>query len=473
LVQTFGFGAEERLERLLAKEPSCVIVSTTFILLDRISALGEIREKVRRLSPRTKVVAGGSSLHWCVKTYPEFVPYILDFCDVIVDDAQGLGTLCRLIEGLKRGEELEAVPNLIYSRRGRMVRTQREQERISINELAPDWTRWIPRNYKGRVRLQTSQGCPYQCRFCDFRLRNRTECKSLEVLRNELRALSSIGVAKLDFIDDLFTLPEQRLRSICRMMLDEKFNFRWFCLSRSSGLSADTVRLMAEAGCEMVNIGMESAAPEILRNMDKRTNVEESYAQMEEFRRHGITVFCNFILGFPGETDETIGQTLHFLNTAAIDAYFLILFVSARSTKADAQEFRKEFKLKGEYLGWRHATGSASEFANKMNDFVSRVSSRVLRVGGLEEVCMLLDDGYTPAEMRALAPIIKGLAEWKRGNGIRPEDREKSLKLLEGLKAFEETRRRNNPCAANSGGAKPNWRRTSQPMTLSGAPKIL
>jgi hypothetical protein len=168
--------------------------------------------------------------------------------------------------------------------------------------------------------------------------------------------------------------------------------------------------------------------------------VEEAYAQMEAFSRHGVAVFSNFILGFPGETDHSIGQTIRFLNTAAIDAYFLVLFMANRGTGCDTREFRRALKLKGEYTHWRHATGSASGMAGRMNDFVSRVSSRVLRVGGLHEMHMLLDDGYTREDLRALAPIIKGLADWKRGRSIRPQDTRKSLELLDELKALEEVR---------------------------------
>jgi p-methyltransferase len=450
IVQTFGFESMERVDRLLSEQPVCVVVSTTFVTLDVILALREIHERVAQRSPRTKVVVGSSVLRWYINNYPEIVPTVLDCCDIIIDDAQGLDTLCRLVQALKRGTGLESVPNLVYRRRGRTCRTPREPDRIPIDDLAPDWSRWLPAGYTERVAVQTSQGCPFTCRFCDFRLMNRTDYKSLEVLRRELRSLKAVGVRKVDFVDDLFTLPEERLVAICRMMLEERFDFSWFCLSRSSGLSTDAVQLMAEAGCTMVNVGMESADPTVLANMNKQTTVEGSYELVEAFSRHGIAVFTNIILGFPGETDESIERTIAFLNDSGVDAYFLNLFQVGRGTLADTSSFRKRFALEGEYILWKHLSGSSLEFAGKIGDVVARVSEDVLRVGGLEAMQMLMNDGYTREELAAMEPVMRELAGRQRGPRVQPSEVERSRTLLGRLGELEQARGR-MPCAAPNG----------------------
>jgi molybdenum cofactor biosynthesis enzyme MoaA len=440
LIQTFGFESEERVNRLLARRPVAVVVSTTFITLDVILALKEIFDRVKQHSPRTRVIVGSSMLHWYMGNYPEIVPIILDCCDLIIDDAQGFHTLCDVVHRLKRGAEIDTVPNLILRRRGKICRTRREPEKTSIDDLAPDWGRWLPRGYAGRVRVQTSQGCPFTCRFCDFRLMNATDYKSVDVLREELRSLHAIGVTKIDFVDDLLTLPEKRLQAICRMMLEERFEFSWFCLSRSAGLSDDSVRLMAEAGCSMVNIGMESADPTVLNNMKKRTDPSAARRQMDAFHHNRIAIFSNFILGFPGETDASLARTVEFLNSTPIDAYFLTLFIAGRGTGVDTPEFRKQFRLEGEYRYWKHGTGTAREMAGKISDFVAGVSDTILRVDGLDEMQMLLDAGYAREDLARLAPIMKGLATWSRNGTIRPQDVEASRGWLQRLAALEGAR---------------------------------
>jgi hypothetical protein len=439
-IQTFGFESEDRVDRLLAQRPVAVVVSTTFITLDVVLALKEIFDRVKRCSPGTQVIVGSSMMHWYMGNYPEIVPIVLDCCDMVIHDAQGFQTLRDVVHRLKRGEGIESVPNLLFRRRGRIRRTRREPEKIPLDDLAPDWKRWLPHGYAGRVRVQTSQGCPFTCRFCDFRLMNATDYKSVDALREELRSLRAIGVTKIDFVDDLLTLPEQRLQAICRMMLEERFEFSWFCLSRSSGLGAESVRLMAEAGCTMVNVGMESADPTVLKNMNKRTDVSASLRQMDSFHQSGITVFSNFILGFPGETDESIARTVEFLNSASIDAYFLTLFMAGRGTGVDAPKFRKQFDLEGEYLYWRHSTGTALEMAGKIGDFVAGVSKTTLRVNGLDEMQMLLDAGYAREDLPLLAPIMKGLATWNRNGTVLPQDVEASHAWLRQLEELERAR---------------------------------
>ena len=310
-----------------------------------------------------------------------------------------------------------------------------------MRDFAPDWERWLPRGYAGRVAVQTSQGCPFTCKFCDFRLMNRTDYKPLGVLREELRALHAIGVRKIDFVDDLFTLPEERLVEVCRMILDEGWDFDWFCLSRSSGLSEGAVRLMAEAGCTMVNVGMESADPVVLANMSKNTRVDEARRQVEAFGRHGITVFTNIILGYPGETDESIGRTIRFLNETGVHAYFLNLFQVGRGTIVDAPEYRERFALVGENELWSHRTGTSLEFAGKMSEFADQVSGAVLRLGGLEDMQMLMNGGYTRPQLAALAPLMQGLAECARTSAGAPAHAiQRSRELLDQLACLERAR---------------------------------
>ena len=263
-------------------------------------------------------------------------------------------------------------------------------------------------------------------------------------LSHELKNALATAKELAGLLDDLSQMAteerpvkNERLQSICRMMLEERFEFSWFCLSRSSGLSQESVRLMAEAGCQMVNVGMESADPTVLMNMNKRTRVAEAHRQIEAYHRNGVAVFSNFILGFPGETDRSIGRTIDFINSSAINAYFLNLFIVGRGTGIDRPKMRKQFRLEGEYICWRHATGSSLEMAGKIAGIVSRIDDGILRVGGLDEMQMLMDHGYTVADLRSLAPEIKGLSDWTRGGRIRPRDVENSRKRLERLANLE------------------------------------
>lgn len=114
--------------------------------------------------------------------------------------------------------------------------------------------------------------------------------------------------------------------------------------------------------------------------------------------------------------------------------------MAGRGTGVDSPRFRKQVRLEGEYLYWRHGTGSAAEMAEKIAGFVSGVSETTLRVDGLDEVQMLLDAGDSREDLPRSAPIMKGPATWSRAGAIVPQDVEASRGWLEKLAALERAR---------------------------------
>ncbi|OQX87288.1 MAG: hypothetical protein B6D55_03795 [Candidatus Omnitrophica bacterium 4484_70.2] len=436
LIQTFDYEPRTSLERIFASAPLVTVISTTFITLDNILAIKEVSDYIKKHSPATKIILGSWALYYNLTHYPEFLKVILNFCDFIIYEPQGYQTLLKLILTIKKNKDISQVNNLIYQTKGKIIRTPLKREKNSINDHPINWDKIIKIYKPRRVRIATSQGCPFTCRFCNFR-EHPLEYKSIEVLRKELHTVKSAGINKIDFVDDLFCHPEERLIKICKMMLKEKFNFRWFCLSRASGLKKETIKLMAEAGCELVNIGMESADPNVLFNIDKKTDVEQAYQQLENFRKYGITIFCDFFIGFPGETEETINNTLKFLNTACINAYSLFLFILQRGTLIDTPQMREKFNLKGEYIAWNHYTGNSLKMVKKMSTFIRNVKDEILKVRGLEDIHILIDEGYTSNDLKVLAKITKQLFTLGTKSKITPEDIEKSSRLINQLEEFE------------------------------------
>jgi p-methyltransferase len=229
------------------------------------------------------------------------------------------------------------------------------------------------------------------------------------VLREELRSIRDAGVRWVYFIDDLFTLPEGRFRKILRMMIEEDFGFRWYCLSRATGLRADTIAMMAEAGCACVNAGMESGDPGVLANIDKRLDLCKAERQLATFGRHGIAVSCTYFVGFPGETDDSIANTLRFINSAHCDAVCLHFFTLGRGSLVDGPELRKRFRLRGEYRFWRHCTGNALQMSERLLYLSENIRDDILRVQDADEKVVLVQHGYRPGDLRALARLINPL----------------------------------------------------------------
>jgi anaerobic magnesium-protoporphyrin IX monomethyl ester cyclase len=151
-------------------------------------------------------------------------------------------------------------------------------------------------------------GCPFTCDFCSrpvfgdlFRRRN------LDAVFEEIEQIRHYGYDCLWIADDNFTLSLPYLKEFCRRMVGNKIS--WSCLSRVSGVNEDMVRMIKEAGCQRVYLGLETGSEATLKLMNKKATVEEGINAVHQFRKAGIETAAFFIVGYPGETPASIDET--------------------------------------------------------------------------------------------------------------------------------------------------------------------
>lgn len=314
-----------RVERLL-RETECVFLSTTY--LHDLSELECVVQRVKR--PHNRIVAGGALLGVIAGQW-EGMPAI----DVA---AVGYGEL--LTESLvgwirSRYTTLEAPSG------GRLLRKKHTaflHSGVPATEdldflPAPDWG-LAERDHGKRFRMiyyESVRGCPYRCNFCNYPFLfddTRFRYKSAEKMADDWeRYASALGVEYITCLDSLFTVPRPRLKRFCRLLIERKIKVRWICYARADDLADEgTVILMKQAGAHQVQIGIESGDPALLRNMNKACSVEANWRALENCRKHGLTSAASLIVGFPGETEETIERTYRFLETSPPDFYFLATF---------------------------------------------------------------------------------------------------------------------------------------------------
>jgi radical SAM superfamily enzyme YgiQ (UPF0313 family) len=166
--------------------------------------------------------------------------------------------------------------------------------------------------------------------------------------------MKDAGVRDVIFIDDTFNVPFPRFKDICRMMIRNRFGFRWVSFFRCSSCDEEALDLMKESGCLGVYLGIESGDTQILRNMHKFARIEryrESIAKMSE---RGILSLASMIIGFPGETGETVQRSIDFLNAAKPSFYNVQIYY--HDTQAPIEKRRHEFDITGSGYSWRHST---------------------------------------------------------------------------------------------------------------------
>jgi len=206
----------------------------------------------------------------------------------------------------------------------KIIHTER---RLPIEDL--DALPWVTPIYKRDLEIErynvpfllhpyisfyTTRGCPAKCTFCLWPQTfdgHAWRQRSVDAVAAEVKQALEMfpQVREIFFDDDTFTIGKQRVLALC-----EKFkplNFTWSCTSRVH-VDLETLQAMRAAGCRLFIVGYESGNPQILKNIKKGATVEQAREFTKNCKKAGIVIHGDFIIGLPGETPETIEETLKF-----------------------------------------------------------------------------------------------------------------------------------------------------------------
>jgi radical SAM superfamily enzyme YgiQ (UPF0313 family) len=166
-----------------------------------------------------------------------------------------------------------------------------------------------------------TRGCPNQCMFCDRsvfgnRCRAYSPAYAVRLIR-DLR--ENFGVRELLIEDDTFVVVPARVREFCERLIAEKVGLSWSCLGRADRADPDLLRLMRRAGCWHISYGIESGDPAILEAMRKRLDLDQIRQAAAWSREAGLRTKGFFIVGFPGETKESLAKTKAFALSLSLD----------------------------------------------------------------------------------------------------------------------------------------------------------
>ncbi|MBC7228504.1 MAG: radical SAM protein [Thermoflexales bacterium] len=167
----------------------------------------------------------------------------------------------------------------------------------------------------------TSRGCPGGCRFCIKHVSygQSVRFRSPENVLAELELLVGLGVRHVHMYADLFTVSREQVMGLCEGILERGLRVRWTCNSRVDFVDPEMLRRMARAGCWMISWGIESGSEEVLRRAGKGIRLEQVEQALRWAKEAGIRNWGYFIIGLPGETEETIRQTIRLARRLPLD----------------------------------------------------------------------------------------------------------------------------------------------------------
>jgi len=369
----------ESFRQLLECSPRAVALTTTFYF--ESSPIAHLVKFVREHSPATKIVVGGPHIYHVCSDYSEAIQNHLFSqmgADIYVFDSQGELTLSRICADLREPTpDLSAVPNLVYTRDNRSFhRTPREIENNDMDENSIDWRHFPTELLQPAVQLRTARSCAYKCAFCRYPvLAGDLNLMSLEVVERELQYLKEIGVTHLLFIDDTFNIPKNRFKDLCRMMIDRKFGFQWFSYFRCANADDEVFDLAARSGCTGVFLGIESGDNRMLKEMHKTATIEKYRYGLAKLREHGIFSYASFIIGFPGETEESANNTIEFIDETRPTFYCLESYFHDKKVPIAARA--DEFGITGASYAWKHNTMDWRRAAELVTAGYHRISGAI------------------------------------------------------------------------------------------------
>jgi anaerobic magnesium-protoporphyrin IX monomethyl ester cyclase len=167
----------------------------------------------------------------------------------------------------------------------------------------------------------TSRGCPAGCRFCIKHVSygQSVRFRSPENIMDELEMLVGLGVRDVHMYADLFTVSREQVVGLCELILERKLPLRWTCNSRVDFVDPEMLQLMGRAGCWMISWGIESGSEELLRRVRKGIHLDQVEQALRWSKQAGIRNWGYFIIGLPGETEETIRETIRFSKRLPLD----------------------------------------------------------------------------------------------------------------------------------------------------------
>jgi radical SAM superfamily enzyme YgiQ (UPF0313 family) len=162
--------------------------------------------------------------------------------------------------------------------------------------------------------IVTSRGCPAGCKFCIKHVSYQTgvRLRSPELILKELRVLDQLGIHYVHMYADLFTVNRAQVVELCRLIIDSGLKLRWTCNSRVDYVDEEMLGLMGRAGCYYISWGIESSDEKILKAARKGYRKEQALRALNWAHAAGINNWGYFIIGLPGETEESIQQTIAY-----------------------------------------------------------------------------------------------------------------------------------------------------------------
>jgi len=303
--------------------------------------------EIKKINPDVPIVMGGA--------HSTFMPeeVIENGSDYAVR-GEGERTILELIDAIEGKINFEDVKGLSFKKNGNFIHNEDRELIENLDEIPyPDWSLLENHEEINYMPIQTSRGCPYNCKFCSVikvfgrKYRFRSVDSVIAEIKYLLKIFEGTKAKRIFFYDDNFSANRKRVKSLLNKILDQKINMpTWFSQDRLD-ISEDEelVELMAKAGCKRIMAGIESINPKTLQEYNKGQKVEGIKEAISVLHKHGIGVHGMFVLGGENDDIDSIKKTMSFIIENKIDTVQIMMLIPFPGT-----EIYNEYKQQGRMI---------------------------------------------------------------------------------------------------------------------------
>jgi anaerobic magnesium-protoporphyrin IX monomethyl ester cyclase len=233
-----------------------------------------------------------------------------------------------LIEYLKGEAKLEDLKGVSYKAEDGKIFHNESSKRIKdINELPIPAFDLLKNDYysepfypKPYGLIQSARGCPFPCNFCVKSYGSKLSMLSPENMINQVDVwVKTFHIRSFRFIDDTFTVNQNRVIDFCKLLISRNYILEWSCLTRADTLKSETLDWMRKAGCNRLYIGLESGSNEILDFYDKRIDLIDAKENLYYAKKIGFELMGLFMVGLPFETKNDVIKSVNLAHELKID----------------------------------------------------------------------------------------------------------------------------------------------------------
>lgn len=358
------FSSFERWKKyMLDEKPDAVGIYVN--LMTKLNVLKMIKwiRSVLELS-HTKIILGG----------PEVTHHAENFlkagADFIVT-GEGEQTMFELMKELDSGgKNFSSIHGIAFLNGGNYFKTPERTLSKGIDELPPParnkvnlqlyFDAWKNKHGMSAISVSTMRGCPYTCKWCSRAVYGLSYRRRNPVLvADELEfIIKTYDADSIWFVDDVFTISHKWMKEFTGEIEKRKLNIKYECITRADRMNEEVIQLLKRSGCFRVWIGAESGSQKIIDAMDRRVKVEQVREMIQLARKHDIEAGTFIMLGYPGETQSDIEETLHHLKLSDPDQYTITVAYPIKGTPL-YQEVESRFT---EQPDWNNSTDRQIDF---------------------------------------------------------------------------------------------------------------